>query len=88
MPHLIFRFAILFTIAAALPAHGAAGTITIQARVLDTQAGAGAARAAVEAIGNGPAAQLLADGLVQVRREVGMESGATRERITIEFVAN
>jgi hypothetical protein len=88
MPHLIFRFAILFTIAAALPAHGAAGTITVQARVLDTQAGAGAARAAAEAIGDGPAAQMLEDGLVQVRREVGMEAGATSERITIEFVAN
>jgi hypothetical protein len=91
MSHLIFRFAILFTIAAALPAHGAEGQITIQARVLDTQAGAGAACAAEEAIGDGPAAQLLSDGLVQVRREVGMvgvESGATSERITIEFVAN
>ena len=91
MPHLTFRFAILFTIAAALPAHGAASTITAQARVLDNQAGAGAARAAEDAIGDGPAAQMLDDGLVQIRREVGMvgvETGATSERITIEFVAN
>jgi len=88
MPHQILRFAMLFTIAAALPAHGAAGTITVQARVLDTQAGAGAARAAEDAIGGGPDVQMLDDGLVQVRREVGMQSGATSERITIEFVAN
>jgi hypothetical protein len=88
MPHLTLRLAILFAIASALPAHGAAGTITVQARVLDTHAGAGAARAAEAAVGSGPAAQMLEDGLVQVRREVGMQSGATNERITIEFVAN
>jgi len=85
MPHLIFRFAILFTIAATLPAHGAAGTITIQARVLDTEAGAGAARVAQEAIGDGPATQILSDGLVQVLRDTNATAG---ERITIEFVAN
>jgi len=77
MRHLTL-FALLLTSA---PALAAEATITVRACVLDTQAGADAARVA-RSMDSGPTAQLLHDGLVQVRHE------AASDQITIEFVAN
>jgi len=82
------QLTLLLAVLTASPTFAAEGTITVRACVLDTEAGTGAAHAAEAAIGNGPALQILSDGLVQVRHELSLESSAAGECVTVEFVAN